>query len=203
FNTGYVDEPTPGKGPFKVANLDPDGGVVTLERNEHWWGRAPKLESIIFQVVDQTTQPQSFANGEIDWLDVGTGDVLSQAKSREDAVIQTSNGVTWTHLTTNVKGGDGPIEDVKVRDALAGAIDRDATGLAVVGPLEAPIVLVDNFVYLPGQDGYQDSYESLGSLTYDPEAAGTILDEAGWVLEGDKRTKDGKTLDLSVIIPAD
>lgn len=203
FNEGYASEPRPGKGPFKIANLDPDGGVVTLERNEHWWGRAPKLESIIFQVVDQTTQPQSFANGEIDWLDVGTGDVLSQAKSREDAVIQTSNGVTWTHLTMNVKGGDGLLEDVKVREALARAIDRDAIGRAVVGPLEAPIVLVDNFVYLPGQDGYQDSYESLGSLTYDPEAAGTILDEAGWVLEGDKRTKDGKTLDLSVIIPAD
>src|SRR5699024_8934120 len=92
FNTGYVDEPTPGNGPFSVANLDPGGGVVTLERNQHWWGRAPKLESSIFQVVDQTTQPQSFANGEIDWLDVGTGDVLSPAKTREDAVIQTTNG---------------------------------------------------------------------------------------------------------------
>ncbi len=203
FNTGYVDEPTPGKGPFKVANLDADGGVVTLERNEHWWGRAPKLESIIFQVVDQTTQPQSFANGEIDWLEVGTGDVLSQAQSREDAVIQTSNGVTWTHLTMNVTGGDGLLEDVKVREAIARAIDRDAIGRAVVGPLGAPIVLVDNFVYLPGQDGYQDSYEPIGSLTFDQEAAGTILDEAGWVLEGDKRQKDGKTMDLSVIIPAD
>src|SRR5699024_2970354 len=203
FNTGYVDEPTPGKGPFKVANLDPDGGVVTLERNEHWWGRAPKLESIIFQVVDQTTQPQSFANGEIDWLDVGTGDVLSQAKTREDAVIQTTNGLTWTHLTMNVNGGGGVLEDPKVREAMARAIDRDAIGRAVVGPLEAPIVLVDNFVDLPGQDGYQDSYEQLGGLTFDQEAAGALLDEAGWALEGDKRTKDGESLDLKVIIPAD
>src|SRR5699024_5133971 len=68
---------------------------------------------------------------------------------------------------------------------------------------EAPIVLVDNFVYMPGQDGYQDSYEQLGGLTFDQEAAGKILDEAGWALDGDKRKKDGKTLDLKVIIPAD
>lgn len=203
FNTGYVDTPTPGKGPYKVGSLDPAGGVVTLERNEHWWGRAPKLESIIFQVVDQTTQPQSFANGEIDWLDVGTGDMLSQAKSREDASIQKTNGLTWTHLTMNVSSGDGLLEDVKVREAMARAIDRDAIGRAVVGPLEAPIVLVDNFVYMPGQNGYQDSYEPLGGLTFDQEAAGKLLDEAGWVLEGDARTKDGKTMDLSVIIPAD
>ncbi|MGO1423905.1 MAG: ABC transporter substrate-binding protein, partial [Brachybacterium sp.] len=154
-------------------------------------------------VVDQTTQPQSFANGEIDWLDVGTGDVLSQAKSREDASIQKTNGLTWTHLTMNVSSGDGLLEDVKVREAMARAIDRDAIGRAVVGPLEAPIVLVDNFVYVPGQNGYQDSYEPLGGLTFDQEAAGKLLDEAGWVLEGDARTKDGKTMDLSVIIPAD
>src|SRR5699024_8192265 len=68
---------------------------------------------------------------------------------------------------------------------------------------EAPIVLVDNFVYMPGQDGYQDSYEQLGGLTFDQEAAGALLDEAGWALEGDKRTKDGESLDLKVIIPAD
>lgn len=200
FNTGYASEPTPGKGPFKVANLDTSGGVVTLERNPEWWGRAPKLESLIFQVVDQTTQPQSFANGEIDWLDVGTGDVLSQAKTRSDANIQTSGGLTWTHLTLNVKGGGGALEDVKVREAIARGIDRDAIGRAVVGPLEAPIVLVDNFVYMPGQDGYEDSF---GGLTFDAEAAGALLDEAGWALEGDKRTKDGKTLDLSIVIPAD
>lgn len=203
FNTGFTDGPTPSKGPFTAGNLDPSGGVVTLERNEHWWGRAPKLETIIFQVVDQNTQPQSFANGEIDWLDVGTGDVLSQAKSREDAVIQTTNGLTWTHLTMNVNGGDGLLGDVKVREAMARAINRDAIGRAVVGPLEAPIILANNFVYMPGQDGYQDSYEPLGGLTFDQEAAGALLDEAGWVMEGDKRTKDGKTMDVAVIIPAD
>lgn len=200
FNTGYVDTPTPGKGPFKVGEVDSTGGVVTLVHNESWWGRAPKLEQIIFTVVDQTTAPQSFANGEIDLLDIANGDVLSQAKTRSDATIQTTNGLTWTHLTLNVQGADGNLDDVKVREAIARGIDREAIGQAVVGPLEAPVVLVDNFVYMPGQDGYEDSF---GGLEYDPEAAGALLDEAGWVLEGDKRTKDGKTLDFSIIIPAD
>src|SRR5699024_9038793 len=121
-------------------------GVVTLEQNPNWWGRAPKLENVIFQVVDQTTQPQSFANAEIDIIDIGTGDVLSQAETRSDAVIQRTNGLTWTHVTMNVSGG-GPLEDPLVREAIARGIDRDAIGRAVVGPLEAPVVLVDNFVY--------------------------------------------------------
>lgn len=200
FNTGYASEPTPNKGPFKIGSVDSTGGVVTLVPNENWWGRAPKLEQVIFAVVDQTTAPQSFANGEIDMLDIANGDVLSQAKSRSDATIQSTNGLTWTHLTLNVQGANGNLEDVKVREAIARGIDRDAIGRAVVGPLEAPIVLVNNFVYMPGQDGYEDSF---GGLEYDPEAAGKLLDEAGWALEGDKRTKDGKTLDFSIIIPAD
>lgn len=200
FNTAYASEPTPNKGPFTVESVDTTGGVVTLGHNEHWWGRAPKLEKIIFSVVDQTTAPQSFANGEIDMLDIANGDVLSQAKSRSDADIQTTNGLTWTHLTLNVQGADGKLDDVKVREAIARGIDREAIGQAVVGPLEAPIVLANNFVYMPGQDGYEDSF---GGLEYDPEAAGALLDEAGWVLEGDKRTKDGETLDFSIIIPAD
>lgn len=200
WNESYVSTPTPSKGPFTVDSVDTTGGVVNLKRNDKWWGRAPKLETITFSVVDQTTQPQSFANGEIDLLDIANGDVLSQAKTRSDAEIQSTNGLTWTHLTMNVKGADGKLEDVKVREAIARAIDRDAIGRAVVGPLEAPIQLVDNFVYMPGQDGYEDSF---GGLKYDAEAAGKLLDEAGWALDGDKRKKDGKTFDLSIIIPAD
>lgn len=200
WNQGYRTTPTPSKGPFTVEKIDKTGGVVTLKRNEHWWGRAPKLEKVIFSVVDQTTQPQSFANGEIDMLMIANGDVLSQAKTRKDAKIQTTNGLTWTHLTLNVKAAGGLLEDVKVREAIARGIDRDAIGRAVIGPLEAPIQLVDNFYFMPGQDGYEDSF---GGLDYDKDKAGKLLDEAGWKLDGDKRKKDGKTFDLAIIIPAD
>lgn len=200
FNKGYVKQPTPSCGPFTVDNIDQTGGVVTLKRNDKWWGRAPKLETIIFSVVDQTTQPQSFANSEIDALDIANGDVLSQAKTRKDAALQKTNGLTWTHLTLNVKGAGGNLGDVKVREAIARGIDREAIGRAVVGPLEAPVTLVDNFYYMPGQDGYEDSF---GGLTFDQDKAGKLLDEAGWKLEGDKRKKDGKTFDMKILIPAD
>lgn len=200
FNTGYVKEPTPSCGPYVVEKIDETGGVVTMKKNENWWGRAPKLETIIFTVVDQTTQPQSFANGELDVVEIANGDVLSQAKTRGDASIQKTNGLTWTHLTLNTQGADGNLEDVKVREALFRGIDREAIGRAVVGPLEAPVQLVDNYYYMPGQDGYEDSF---GGLTFDQDAAGKLLDEAGWTMDGDKRKKDGKTFDMSIIIPAD
>lgn len=202
FNTGFIDTPVPTYGPFVVENVDATGGVITLGRNPKWWGRAPKLEKIIFKVVDQSTQPQSFANGELDALSIATGDVLTQAKTRKDAAIQSSNGVTWTHLTINTQGAGGILGDIKVREAMARGIDRDAIGRAVVGPLEAPIVLLNNFIYVPGQEGYEDSYGDDG-LKYDKAAAEKLLEDAGWKLNGDVREKDGKPLAMSIIIPAD
>lgn len=200
FNTGYASEPTPSKGPFRVGSLDEGAGMVTLVPNENWWGRAPKLDHLVFQVVDQSEQPRSFADGEIDLLEINTGDVLRRAEARDDAIIQRTHGLAWTHVTLNTQGGDGALEDVKVREAIARGIDRDAIGRAVLEPLDSPVMLVDNFVYLPGQDGYEDSF---GGLEFDPEAAGALLDDAGWVLEGETRTKDGRTLELSLVVPAD
>lgn len=200
FNEGYTSQATPSAGPFKVGSIDAAGGVVTLVRNELWWGRAPKLETIIYKVTDQSQAPAAFANGELDAYDIANGDELAQAKGRSDAAIQVTNGLTWTHLTINTQGGDGALADVKVREAIARGIDRTAIGNAVIGPLEAPIVLVDNFVYMPGQDGYEDSF---GGLDFDSEGAAAILDEAGWALNGDVREKDGKQLAFNIVVPAD
>lgn len=202
FNTAYVTQPPPTAGPYTVSNIDQTGGVITLSKNEKWWGRAPKLESIIFKVVSQTQAPSSFANGEIDTLEIANGDILGQAKSRKDAAIQSSNGLTWTHLTINTQAADGALGDVKVREAMARGINRDAIGQAVVGPMEAPIVLKDNLIFMPGQDGYEDSYGKDG-LKYDKAAAEKILDDAGWKKDGDVRAKDGKQLAMSITIPAD
>ena len=47
--------------------------------------------------------------------------------------------------------------DRAVREAIGTALNRDVIGQAAVGPVEAPVVNVDNYVYMPGQNGYQDN----------------------------------------------
>ncbi len=39
--------------------------------NEKWWGKKPKLDSIVFRVIDDDAKPTAMANGEIDLMDVG------------------------------------------------------------------------------------------------------------------------------------
>lgn len=202
FNESLIEKPTLSKGPYKLSSLDKTGGVVTLERNPEWWGQKGKLDTVIFQVVTQQNQPQSFANGELDYLEIQDGDTLGQAKGRKGASIQKSNGLTWTHLTLNINGGGGALADVEARKAIFKAVDREAVSRAVVAPLESPINLVNNYVYLPGQDGYEDSFDGFLDSA-DAKEAEKILTDAGYTKDGDVYAKDGKKLEFEIVIPAE
>ena len=202
FNNDHQSTPLPSSGPFRIDSVDATGGVVTLVRNEKWWGRPAKLERIIFKVTTQQNAPSAFANSELDALDIGDGDTYGQAKNRADANIQKSNGLTWTHLTLNTQGTPGVLDNVEVRKAIFYAVDRAAVGRAVVEPLESPVVLKNNYIYMPGQEGYQDSFD--GNLEFNAETAKEILEADGWAMNASNvYEKDGTELAFTIIIPAE
>lgn len=197
YNTGYLDQMMPSSGPFKVKTLDNTGQVLTLERNPAWWGETPKLETIIMRYVSQDQQGSSFANSEIDTLDISANaDLYQTAQSRSDAEIQASGGVTWTHVTMNAK--EGPLSDVNVRKAVASVVDREQIAAAANTPVGVPAVTQGDYIFMPGQEGYQDK-----ALAHDTDAAASFLEEAGYTKDGDSWTKDGEALSLSVTVPAD
>ena len=95
FNTGYTAKAMPSYGPYVISNIDQTGQVVTLTPNPVWWGEKPKLDTILFKVVSQAQQGSSFANKEIDALYISANaDLYATAKSRDDAEIQATNGLT-------------------------------------------------------------------------------------------------------------
>ncbi|MBD7956785.1 ABC transporter family substrate-binding protein [Microbacterium sp. Sa4CUA7] len=197
YNDGYRTQPVPSSGPFRIAEVDTTGQVLTLERNPEWWGETPKLETIYFRVVSQDQQGSSFANDELDALYISANaDLYSTAQSREDAAIQTSGGVTWTHVTMNAK--EGPLSDVNVRKAVASAVNREQIAASANTPVGAPAVTSGDYIFMPGQEGYEDK-----AYPYDLDAAAAFLEEAGYEKVGDGWEKDGEALELSVTVPAD
>ncbi|RAE55141.1 ABC transporter family substrate-binding protein, partial [Burkholderia multivorans] len=111
-----------------------------------------------------------------------------------------SQGMQWTHLTMNAE--KGALKNQEVRDAIGRAVNREAIAQAAIGPVEAPVTLVNNYTFMPGQKGYQDN--TGGSLDFDPEAAKKILDDAGWTPgDGGVREKDGEKLQFKIVVPAD
>lgn len=201
FNKDYTKKVLPSNGPFKAQKVDNKSGVITMVQNDRWWGQEPKLDKVIFKVVSQAQQAQAYANKELDLVDVGTdGDSYQTAGKRDDGEMYKSQGMEYTHLTMNAK--KGALKEQEVRDAIGHAINREAIAQAAIGPVEAPVTLINNVTFMPGQEGYQDNTD--GALDFDQDAAKKILDDAGWKEgDGEVREKDGEKLKFSIVVPAD
>ncbi len=197
YNNGYRTKAVPSSGPFRISNIDATGQVVTLERNPAWWGETPKLETVLYKAVSQDQQGSSFANSEIDALYISANaDLYQTAQTRSDAEIETSGGLTWTHVTMNAKSG--PLADVNVRKAVASIVNREGIAASANTPVGAPPVTQGDYVFMPGQNGYEDK-----ALPNDLEAGKKFLEDAGYTKDGETWTKDGEQLKLTITVPAD
>jgi peptide/nickel transport system substrate-binding protein len=200
FNEGWIEKPRLTAGPFVFESVDQTSKTITIVRNDKWWGNRAKLDRIVFRAIpDQAAQVDALANGEIDIMDIGANaNVFNRAKTLEGVEIRTAGGPNFRHVTIN---GSAPnLQDVKVRQALAMAIDRRAIGRALLGPLGIDPTPLGNHIFMANQAGYRDNSGAVG--TYDATRAQQLLDEAGWKLEDGVRKKDGLPLEITIVIPA-
>lgn len=183
--------------PFMVTHVDRVQGLVTLERNPLWWGDPPKLERIMFRTVPGEALAAAFQHNELDvWETGASSDRLAQSRVAADTAIRSAPGTSGRSLLVSRSGA---LDDARVRRALLLALDRTEVGRAEVPVGAEPPRTWSNPLLLPTQPGYADQGRATG-LTHDPVRAGTLLDEAGWVLEGGQRMKDGLPLVVSFLV---
>jgi peptide/nickel transport system substrate-binding protein len=199
FNTGWKAQPLITAGPFRVQSIDQTAQTITVVRNPRWWGRPAKLDRIIFRSIDPDAQIDALANGEIDFLDVGSDvDKLRRASTTAGITVHRAGGPNYTHLDFN---GTSPfLGDLTVRRAIAMATDRATIDRALLTPLGLPATPLGNHIFMANQKGYRDNSGSVGR--YDPKAAAALLDAAGWKLSGTQRVKDGRPLEVRIVIPS-
>lgn len=199
FNTGWKRRPLTTAGPFKLASLDQSAKTITLVRNEKWWGRPAKLERIIYRVMDADAQVDALANGEIDFIDVGSDlNRFQRAQAIPGVTVRRAGASNFVNITIN--GTSGVLTDARVRQALAMGIDRERIAQALIAPLGVASTPLGNHIFLANQKGYQDNSGVLGR--YNPQRARALLDEAGWRLTSGVRTKSGKDLTIRYVLPS-
>ncbi|MBW0010967.1 MAG: ABC transporter family substrate-binding protein, partial [Pseudonocardiales bacterium] len=199
FNTGWKRRPLTTAGPFKLAALDQTARTITLVRNEKWWGRPAMLERIIYRAMDADAQVDALANGEIDFIDVGSDlNRFQRAQAIQGVTVHRAGASNLVDITLNSMSE--VLTDVRVRRALAMGIDRERIAQALITPLGVAPAPLGNHLFLADQNGYQDNSGDLGR--YDPARAGALLDEAGWRLTDGVRTRDGKALTIRYVFPA-
>ncbi|MDW5327470.1 ABC transporter family substrate-binding protein [Plantactinospora sp. KLBMP9567] len=199
FNNGWVGRvPGPTAGPFRFAALDETARTVTLERAPLWWGNRAKLDRIVYQGIDANATADAVDNGEADFFEIAANvNLYGRAQQMAGKVdVKRAGAPFYRHVTIN--GSRPHLADVRVRQALALAIDRKTIAEALLGPLNLTPQVLNNRIYMPNHSRYEDNAGPAGA--YRPDQARALLDEAGWRLSGGTRTKDGRPLTIDVVI---
>jgi peptide/nickel transport system substrate-binding protein len=198
FNDGWRARPLTTAGPFRFESLDETAKTISLVRNPKWWGNRPKLDRIVYQVIDPVGQVDALLNGEIDVLDVAADvNKLKRVEGAAGITVHRAAGPDFRSITIN--GTGEVLKDVNVRRALGMAIDRAAIANVLVGPLGVEAKPLQNHIFMVSQRGYRDNAGILSSP--DVNGARNLLDGAGWKLDGNVRMKDGQPLAVRFVVP--
>ena len=179
-----------GTGPFKFVSYAP-GTEIELARNEAYWKPGlPKLDAVVMRIMpDAGSQVIALEKGEVDWLWGLPGpDQQRLASDPNLKFVRTDRNPGGSNCIMTVGFNlDRPIlQDVRVRRAIASAIDRQQyVDLILFGEgrvAEAPISSGIAWAHATG----------LAMPAFDTKAAAALLDGAGWkAADGGIRTASG------------
>jgi peptide/nickel transport system substrate-binding protein len=160
-----------GTGPFKFSRWVP-GDRIELLRNDHYWGTAPKLAAVTFRVIaDPAAATAALLSGALDaYPDFPAPETVD--KFRHDPRFTVAIGTTEGKVILALNDARKPFSDVRVRRALAYAIDRKALIDATYSGIGTPI----GSHYTPQDPSFVDL---AGTYPYDPAKAKQSLAEAG------------------------
>ncbi len=160
-----------GTGPFKFKNWA-KGDRIELVRNPDYWGEKAKLGAVTFRfIADPTAATAAMLAGDVDSFPLFPApETLDQFKA--DKRFTVDIGSTAGKIIMTLNEARKPFDDVRVRRALAYAIDRGQYIDGVLSGFGQPI----GSHYVPGDVGYVDL---VGAYPYDPSKAKALLAEAG------------------------
>ncbi|GEM_PF-945309 len=173
---GAFREHAVGTGPFKFVSWV-HNQKVTFTRNDRYWGAqvpgvgSASLDQLVFRpIIEEQTRVTELLAGNIDFAYDLPPDNVAQVKANSRIeFLQTPLGHVW-FVALNTKAG--PTKNVKVRHAIATAIDKGAlikdilkgTGVPATGPV--PSVIAYAYKKEPSE--------------YNPDKAKQLLREAGY-----------------------
>lgn len=160
-----------GTGPFVFSNWI-RGASVELRRNPNYWGKPVALERATIKfIADSSAAYTSLMAGDIDAFPIYPApENLDQFRS--DPRFQVVVGNTEGKTILAINNGKAPLNDVRVRRALAYAVDRKAIIDGAMFGIGQPI----GSHYSPTSPGYIDL---TGRYAYNPAKAKELLLEAG------------------------
>lgn len=168
----WFNHPDVVSGPFIVTDFDVDH-YISYEANKDYWKGAPKIDKLNIKIVDGSQLYAGLQSGEIDITQQTMSDIPQEDYESVEALdnVEVVYGSPVTNQSVFIQTKNVP--DVKVRQAMLYAIDRQQI---LEELLNGHGEIVDGF--LSSASPFYD--DSLTPVSYDPEKAKALLEEAGW-----------------------
>ena len=174
-----------GTGPFTFVSWQRDSRLVVEKNEDYWQEGLPYLDEITFRPIpDEDTRLSSLQSGDIDVMQSLRQSTVVRARDLENVNNFEHLGSNSGGMTLNVS--QPPFDDVRVRQALAHALDQEALievlGGSGVTPPQTQFFSPDSPYY---SEALAESYPS-----YDLERAQELYDD----YVNDPERSDGKAV---------
>ncbi len=170
--TGDLNTASAGSGPYAVKAHN-QGDSVVLANNTNYWGNPARFDEVTFRYsADPNPQVAAMLSGDLDVIaNLQSPDALSQFA--DTTQFTTTAGTTNGEVVLGLNHDNKALAKLEVRQALTMAIDRRAL-IDTVWNGQGTLI---GSMAVPTDPWYED----LSSTNaYDPEAAKTLLKEAGY-----------------------
>lgn len=182
-----------GTGPFKFKSWQ-KGDRINLTAFDNYRGGRPKIDELVLMTIpDDNARTMMLETGEVDIAERISSFEVERLKENKDIELTIQSGMRVMYFAIN--NLDPILKDVRVRQALNYAVDRDAICKTILKgfarPIDSPMAFSVN------------GYAPVKGYDYDPDKAKALLAEAGWEDKGagKVREKDGKKLEIKIWSP--
>ena len=132
-------------GPWMIQSWQ-RGQSITLVPNPRWWGQRPHMSKVVFKIVSNTTtEGDAYRSLRLQVIypqpDVT---LVTSLRSLPRSSLQVAVGLAYEGVWFNVTRF--PLNDMKVRQALAYATDRDTLVSLLVGPIDPTLQPVQSSI---------------------------------------------------------
>ena len=159
-----------GTGPFQFVSWT-RGDKLVVERFDDYWGEKASLDQVIFRpIADNAARLQALQTGEIQGYDLVEPQDIPTIQENGDLQVIDRPPFNVAYVGFNMSMP--PLDDPKVRQALAYGLDRQG----VVDSFYGGRAEVAKEFMPPAVEGYADD---VPEYTYDPEKLKQLLQEAG------------------------
>jgi ABC-type transport system substrate-binding protein len=162
-----------GTGPFKFVSWEPGRSVKVVRNPDYWQKGLPYLDAIDFvPFADDQTRLTALRANDIMILDFTPQEQMNAIAGERTLALHVDVGIFMCIIFNTTRK---PYDNVKLRQAIAYAIDRDAVLKTI---FEGRGRTITGDVIPKGWWAFNERLE--GKYTYNPEKAKTLLREAGY-----------------------